>query len=52
MYNVTFAIALFVICLLFVLPPLDLQMGHLMLPFGMPLEVCCTVCDVVTVLAV
>ena len=33
------------------LPPLDVQIGHLVLPFCMPLEVRCTICDVIAVLA-
>ena len=38
-YNFTFAIAWFLISLLLVLPPLDVQIGHFLLSFCMPLEV-------------
>ena len=38
-YNFTFAIAWFLISLLLVLPPLDVQIGHFVLSFCMPLDV-------------
>ena len=48
-YEFAFAIVLFPISLLFVLPPLHVQVCNVMLSFGVPLQVCCAIGLVVTV---